>query len=442
MRIKAYTHFVAGFITLVLTACTTEPKGDNLVPSLGDTTVVIGKDTSLVEDPDTSPTQNPDTNTQAKPGTGVVASGLPIFTWAEIEAKYAGSFALPAISGEIGKDPNFTYSSGNHAQLANGHLLVVAHPYLSTQAEIILPAKLDGSVARLTGAWSDITGGLMPKNWKGGEAYGLGGLLEIDNRIYFTKNQWYNGDGYDWPSLGYSENGAAKGMWLVKGNWVHNQRVGGYMSYAPKALVDAGYGFLAGLEGTSGAANGRWGPNLFAIQTDFPGGTDQALNARALLAHPDEGKQFPGWWIGDKVSSVVWIETAKKQAVLVFLYQQLGDVTWYGEATQKPGDPYPGYKGFHASGYQLQVWIYHPKDLIEVFNGKRNPWSVTPVEKTVLIARPPGSAKETRHSFLEGPALMELEASYRDGRLILMQPNAVPVNEYEQVPKGYVLQLE
>ncbi len=394
----------------------------------------------------------------------IQSSGLTLMTWADIAGKYTGStFRLPT-AAEVPAGGDFIYSSGIHAQLANGHLMVDAENHIppgnsELEGEIQLPATLNGSAAQCI-RWVDVTDSLLPAGFTGGETYVLGGLLELGTNLYFTKYQWYNGAGSDWGSLGYLDETTNKsyGMWQVSGAWAHNQRVAGYMSYAPQTLSNAGYPFLAGQEGTSGAANGRWGPNLFAIQGNFPTSLNASVAAKPLLAHPDEGREFPGWWLGDKVSSAVWIETKTQQAVVVFLYQQLGGQTWYGENVDTCtctdcdppvttcgtswADPYPTYKGFHATGYHLQAWIYNPNDLYDVFNGKRDPWSVLPAEKVDLITRAPGTTTETVNSFITGNAYQQLQVSYRNGRLIIMQPNGYVQGPYESDPTGYVIQLE
>ncbi len=399
-----------------------------------------------------------------KTGGSVPHSNLTLMTWADIAGKYTGStFHLPS-AAEVPAGGDFIYSSGIHAQLANGHLMVDAENHIppgnsGLEGEIRLPAILDGRAAQCL-KWVDVTDGLLPAGFTGGETYILGGLLELGTKLYFTKYQWYNGAGADWGSLGYRDEAANKtyGMWQVSGPWAHNQRVAGYMSYAPQALTDAGYPILAGQEGTSGSANGRWGPNLFAIQGNFPASRGESVAAKPLLAHPDEGRESPGWWLGDKVSSAVWIKTKTQQAVVLFLYQQLGGETWYGENVDtctctdcdppvttcgtSLADPYPTYKGFHATGYHLQVWIYNPNDLYDAFNGKRDPWSVLPAEKVDLITRAPGTTTETVNSFITGNATQQLQASYRNGRLIIMQPNGYVQGPYESDPTGYVIQLE
>jgi len=387
-----------------------------------------------------------------------------LITWEILEAGLAGTFAVPmAEEGEY----RFGYSHAVHAQLTNGNLLVEGHPYYCKQAEVQLPPILDGREGTRVGDWIDITGALVPDGWDSGEPTNLvGGMLEIDSRIHFTKYQWYNGSGTDWQTQGYYEgpydgSGMATGLWTVNNSYAHHSRVGGYMSYPPQALQDAGYVYLAGLEGISGAALGRWGPNLFAVN---PSPSSGAVPAATLICHDSEPHEAPDvaasnatsawwiansptneqWWIANKATGAEWIETDTHHGVVFFVYRGLGE-TWYGLPDEDPGnhgaDPYGGTSGFHAEGWALQVWIYDPADLMAVYRSERDPWSLAPAEAVLLTERLPGSATENYYSFFTGKARTELKMSLLDKRLIILQEDGYPANEDENTPKGYVISL-
>ncbi|MBP7830251.1 MAG: hypothetical protein KA248_10075 [Kiritimatiellae bacterium] len=387
-----------------------------------------------------------------------------LLTWADLEAGFAGTFGVPlAESG----DYRFSYSSGVHAQLTNGNLLVVGHPYYDRQAQVQLPAILDGREGTLVGGWTDITGGLVPDGWGGGELGDLqvGGLLPLEGRIRFTKYQWYNAASVDWQTQGYYEgvvggSGTASGLWSVSNEYAHHSCVGGYLSEAPQALRDAGYAYLSGLEGiSSGGALGRWGPNLFAINSAV---TNGRVRAATLIYHPDEARQGPTvrcsnatsawwvanrpanetWWVGNKATDMKWIETETRHGVLCFVYRGLGQ-TWYGLGNAGPGYPDPYWQGnsYHAEGYALQAFIYDPDEVMEVYRGERDPWNLVPAEAVLLTERLPGSATETHYSFFTGLPIAEVKASVRGNRLVLLQADTHYINEWESTPKGYVLSL-
>lgn len=383
-----------------------------------------------------------------------------LLTWAEVANALRGTFAIPMAEEE---DFRFGYSSGVHAQLTHSNLLVAGHPYYERQAQVRLPAVLDGREGTRVGDWVDITGGLVPEGWSDGEeSYVLGGLLEVGGRLYFTKHQWYNGAGTDWQTQGFYEggldgSGVSTGMWTVNNAYAHHSRVGGYMCHPPAEIQSAGSVYLAGLEGTSGAALGRWGPNLFAMA--FTGGSVTGI---PLLCHPSQALQAPDvrasnatsvwwvanrptnemWWVANKVTSMQWIETEAVHGVLCFVYRGLGQ-TWYGDANGGPGqpDPYGGGSGYHAEGWALQVWIYDPTEVLEVFRGARDPWSLAPVEAVLLTERIPGSSTETHYSFFTGRARTDLKTSLKGNRLIVLQENEHPASEWESTPKGYVFDL-
>lgn len=385
-----------------------------------------------------------------------------LITWSDLEVGFGGTFVIPmAQQGEY----RFGYSSGVHAQLTNENLLVTGHPYYDRQAEVQIPSILDGRKGTRVGPWIDITQGLLPESWEGGPAYYVGGMLEAVDRIYFTKYQWYNGSGTDWHTQGvytgaYDGSGIASGMWTVKNPYAHHSRVGGYMSYPSEALRQAGYAYLAGLEGTSGAAIGRWGPNLFAI--DPATLSDGAVNAATLISHDSEAHRAPDvtasnatsdwwiangpanqqWWVANKVTDMEWIETDTHHGIVLFVYRGLGE-KWYGESDSGPGgsnDPYVGGYGYHAEGWAMEAWIYDPEAVMEVYRGERDPWNLSPYEAVLLTERLPGEDDETHYSFLTGPARTELTMSLRDGRLIILQENGYPANEFENTPMGYVIE--
>lgn len=385
-----------------------------------------------------------------------------LIKWADLVAGLAGTFGVPM--GTDG-DFRFGYSSGVHAQLTNGNLLVVGHPYYDRQAEVQLPVTLDGREGTRVGDWIDITQGLHPDGWSAGEeSYYVGGMLEVGTNIYFTKYQWYNGSGTNWQTQGfytgaYDGSGTAQGMWIVSNQYAHHSRVGGYMTTPPQILREDGFTYLAGLEGISGAAFGRWGPNLFAIDPSVING---GLRASTLMCHDSQAHEAPDvtasnatsvwwvansptneeWWIANKVTDIEWIETDTHHGIVCFVYRGLGE-KWYGLADAGPGypDPYVEGNGYHAEGWALQVWIYDPSDVLEVYRGERDPWSLAPAEVVLLTERLPGAADETYYSFFTNRARTHLQMSVLNNRLIILQEDAYPADEWENTPKGYVIDL-
>jgi hypothetical protein len=399
-------------------------------------------------------------------GGGAVASLTPIaltlaqnstnsekqlITWAEIASTYQGSFITPE---------EFGYSEGIHTQLSDGRLIMSGHTDNQDAAIISLPSVLDGSEATIESSFIDPTNDLHPTGWSPGDSnsFILGGILDLDGRTYFTKHQWYNAGATDWESIGYNTNflgGAANavGLWRAFGTGATSQRVGGWMAYAPPAILADTYTFLAGQAGTAGAAAGKYGPNLFAIKVNDAIGAGGDWLSKPLIWH-DQTNQFPGWvppmtilggeWLGDKASGAVWIETATRKGVLFLVAQQYGGAnTWYGEYDQEsPPDPYDHDKGYHSDAWRLQAWLFDPADLMAVYNGTKNGWECLPYERFTLITLASGASagSEVVSSVIPGKAYQWFTMSLRNNRLILVRPKSYQ-REFGASPTGQVFDL-
>ncbi|MFO7908229.1 MAG: hypothetical protein R6U98_36660 [Pirellulaceae bacterium] len=130
---------------------------------------------------------------------------------------------------------------------------------------------------------------------------------------------------------------------------------------------------------------------MFGIEANPDG---DVLPSAPLICHDTEEYTPDGWWIGNKATSVMWIETENHHGFLFFVYE-----------------------------------------------GVRDPWSLTPVEQTALITRAPGSAEEVEHGHFTGTAKSQLKVSVREGRMIVLQPDACEANPWESIPKGCVFHL-
>ena len=84
---------------------------------------------------------------------------------------------------------------------------------------------------------------------------------------------------------------------------------------------------------------------------------------------------------------------------------------------------------------------YDPVDVMAAYRGARDPWSLAPAEAVLLTERLPGTTNETHYSFFPGPARTDLKMSLRNNRLVILQENGHPANEWENTPKGYVIDL-
>lgn len=363
-----------------------------------------------------------------------------IISWDDIEAAYTGKFTVPSGSEGV-KDQNFHYSFGAFCMPDNNSIIIEGHDYCREARKVILPSVLDGSEGTVEGNWFDPTDGLLSSGMAEAGGYRLGDMLNIGDRIYFTKHVWYNAGGTDHDSFGYLQkgfsfdDGTAYGMWNADHELANNMRIGGYFCHPPENLTAEGVTFLAGQEGLSGSAMGRWGPNLFAVKFDDTKSVGEAMNVIPLVSHSSEENAPEYWWIANRVYSVAWIEVADKHGLLMLFTRGYGD-TWYGEADDNnPPDPYGGGKGYHSSGKQLVAWVYDPVDLMKVYNGEIEPHEIRPVYEKVLIDLKPGEEKgeETYYSFLEN--IRGTRMDMYGNRLIILQ------RSYGDLPVGYVVDL-
>ncbi len=360
-----------------------------------------------------------------------------IITWSDIENAYSGSFTVPKASVGV-KDQNFHYSKGAFCMLNKETIILEGHTYSQQVRQLQLPSSLKGDEAVPQGEWFDPTDGLLSTGETNSDYYVLGDMLAINDKIYFTKYAWYSAN-IDYDSFGYLQkdgsfsNGKTFGLWNADHELARNLRIGGYLSYAPKILKDKGVTFLAGQEGVWGEATGRWGPNLFAVKFDHEKPKGAEMEVVPLIVHPDKTKAPADWWIANKVTSMIWIETKTKHGVLALFTRGYGD-TWYGEAKENtPPDPYGGSKGYHSTGKQLVAWIYDPEDLMKVYNNKLEPHLVKPVEEVVLADLKPGNkaGQETFKSFFK--QIRGVRADMYDDRLIFIQGSSA------NLPKGFVV---
>lgn len=340
-----------------------------------------------------------------------------LITWADLELAYRGWFAVPV--GASGSD-EFGYSSAIHTQLSNGNILMVGHDHHQRVRELSVPTNLNGGMAGTVGSWKNITNGNSSfTNAK------IGGLLEQNGLVRWTKHEFYNGDGTDRPSQGHWDGTTISGIWQTS---VHDDFCNGYMSSAPSQITSQNYHYLSGRTNQSGAAINRWGPNLFAIRSN-PGGSH---TAKALIHH-EQSHTYPNWWIADQMSSMIWVETPTKWGVLGFGYRGL---TGFGY--KQTNDPYMGSGGYTAASYEAFLWIYNPQDLLDVFNGTKQPWTVEPVTKKSLTY---GNGNETYHTMFRGDPTSAYRTSIRNGRLVVALAGAYQANVYSATPRCYVFQL-
>lgn len=96
-----------------------------------------------------------------------------------------------------------------------------------------------------------------------------------------------------------------------------------------------------------------------------------------------------------------------------------GAITWYGEWNAGPGgatDPWDSSKGYHASAYVRELWVYRLADLRSVAAGSWRPWEPRETARIPLSEwTPPGSSPKGL-----------VTCSFAGGRLVVGLQHYVP----------------
>ena len=331
------------------------------------------------------------------------------------------------VAGEYQK--SFGYSDGTHCQLTNGNILLKGHVHGNYACEV----NVNGDpILKDNGAW------LEPLPPTTSAAKYLGGMLEItDGELVWNKYDSYNAPNTNHACQGktHLETLNKEGPFKVDG--AHSKSIAGNLSYAPQELKDKGISYLSGLSGTSGSVEYRYGPNLWAVNDNY--------TARPLMLFGAYNTPA-GWEVSNKCHAIQWIETPELEGVVALVRTNLGE-RWYGEHTEKDAigniirqSPYGGGKGYHAEGYLLELWIYRPQDLLDVFDGVKVPGEPRPVEKIPLVRKENINTPEEYFGFMDAgsTAAGATHMSFREGRLIIIQGSAYRPNRYARLPSAWV----
>lgn len=328
--------------------------------------------------------------------------------------EYRGAFAYPAgdqwaYSGHALAfyPPGDTTGSGDGYP---GSLFAVAHDWDQLVGEISIPAPVistnfdDLPKATVLRPLTDITDGWIDNCTYDPECIyrEVAGLLYLpdQNRIAWNLRDWYNVDGGNQDSLGWSapDMTDAHGVWHIgprSDPAFHNARTCNYLMMAPTGFADqylSGRTVIAGNHRQAGAFGGSQGPTLYATapwNDGNPPASGQDLASTALLYYPEDydctNNQFnacyyPDYRVADDWGGGAWIDTGVDAAVLIFGIKGLGDNCYGIPGESCPESACSSSKGWHSSPYEPQILFYDPADLAAVVNGQRSPWEVIPYE--------------------------------------------------------------
>jgi len=330
------------------------------------------------------------------------------------ELEYLGAFRLPAgtrhgTSWAFG-GKGFTYvPTGDPDGPVDGHpgsLMGIGHDYQTFVEEVSIPTPIvsptkdfhDLPVSRVIQPFADVTEGRLTHGLTGfvlGDVQWLPPLgAQISDKLYWVRYEYYLPD-YGAYTFGWSESGFANlssaGLWRIDGEAA--AATSQYLTVIPTGWADMHVGgrYLA-----AGRArivmDGSWGPALYAIApwnhgNPPPNGTD--LDGVKLLyydsSHPvsyqdpnvDAGVRFSH---SDEFNDVVWVEAARKSAVVFSGIEaaldatEIGGSEYYGE----PDADGCGSKGYHGEPYTATLYFYDSDELAAVVYGTLQAWEPQP----------------------------------------------------------------
>jgi hypothetical protein len=327
---------------------------------------------------------------------------------------YRGAFAYPSgdawaysghalcfyphgdADGWIDGYPGSLYAGGLDVNRLVGEMSIPA-PAISSSFGGLPTAVEEKSLADITDGWID---DCRYDPWcEYREVAGLEHLPQ-NGKIAWNLRDWYNVDGGDQDSLGWSnpDMTGAVGVWHIGPRLdieYHNGKTSNYLFTAPSDFANlhlGGRSLIAGNHRPAGAFGGSQGPTMFALApwTDGnPPSEGQDLDALALMYYREHlsctnetptGCDFPDYRVADDWAGGAWIDAGSQSTIIIAGIKGLGN-NCYGT----PGDTCPASacstsQGWHSPPYEPQILFYDPDHILEVLAGIREPWEVVPVE--------------------------------------------------------------
>jgi len=319
------------------------------------------------------------------PGNFVYLGGFrPPLTETE-DAKFSfGGWAVTHHSGGDPHGPEDGYP---------GSLYLLGFQPTQLVAEISIPQPVQTrsidalSVAVVLQPFGDVTGGMQRALTAGEtEAFEIGGMQIVNDRLHWTLFKYYNVAGHDYPSHGTSslriDGSPADGLWHLgpmeseDPQW-HSYKHAGYIAQIPDAEAVQWFGgrnLMSGLQISTGLQYSSQGPALFAYHLPEPGTPSYtSLDAVPLLWYSQE-RPLAGHHPADRWTGAAWLTLGDKQAVVIAGRKAHGAVH-YGEP--RANDCYR-YKGYHGSSYEVQMLFYTSAELIGTANGRGQATQIDP----------------------------------------------------------------
>lgn len=306
--------------------------------------------------------------------------------------QYLGAFRVP--DGNFGSS---TFDYGGTSLTFNpvsNSLFIVGHDQQQAVAEISIPQNIvnssnlsDLSTATVLQPFVSVLGNVP--NWTLEGTVKVGGLLVADGELIGSAYEFYDAEGnaigshFKLDSLNLS---SANVTGLFELGGAGAGFVAGYMASVPEEWQSAlGASYVTGQAALSIIGRTSLGPALFGFDpTNLTSGvnpatpyvyyplTNPTLGAMTGPANPlfNGATEINGVFFAPGTRSVVFFGSTGMTAV------------GYGEAVDFNDDNRTS-KGFHAQDgvYAYQAWAYDINDFIDVKNGVKEPWEITPYER-------------------------------------------------------------
>lgn len=350
---------------------------------------------------------------------GFLVNGTILDSHAEVllqqgDLTYEGAFRVP--QGAFGSQMYNGFAYGGYAlayNQANNSMFVVGHVYDQMVAEIGIPQPVISAdvnsmkTASVLQGFSDITEGHRQNIAAGGAAYSgsvyFGGLMVFENKLIGTAYAFFDGAGEAYlthflSGLTLGATGDYSGMFKVGSSDTNSPAgfVDGYMTQIPAGWqAQFGGPALTGNGALPVVSRTSYGPAAYVFD---PGqlGRSNPVSTTPLVYYPDVHPTLGAWDSTNpyfngttEIKGLVFPEGSR--SVLFFGRHGTGAFCYgIGTADQTLAsltspdgekycyDPADSSKGTHGYPYVYQVWAYDAYDLLDVKNGVKNPWDVTP----------------------------------------------------------------
>jgi hypothetical protein len=314
------------------------------------------------------------------------------------DIQYLGSFEVPGKDSTTGDESSLTYG-GNALGYnpINDSLYYGGHDWYQKLAEVSIPSNFSQTATVLQDL-ADVTDGKLGQVDEGNIK--LAGTLVYDGKLIVAASAYYDADANQQKShfssgLDLSAANDAQGPFAVSGE-ANTRSKAGYMTPIPSGWQSAFAGpALTGNCCQSIISASSAGPAATVFDPATVGSADPIAGTTVLfyeLDNPTTGAGTDENGIYKQSDTIVGIAFPEGSSSVLFIGRHGKGEYCYGPGTDDQSlhgtpdgegnvwcyDPAGSSKGTHAYPYVHQIWAYEAADLVEVKEGTREPWDVTP----------------------------------------------------------------